>query len=323
MKLIPDAVVRTIASKGLLASDKAPKVLFVGGVVGMVGSTVLACHATLKVEDVLDGIEADKAKARNVKALVESDQYTGSQTYSDHEFRRDLAVISTRGVGSLIKLYAPSVVLGAVSIAALTKSHNLLQDRNVALTAAYVAVDGAFQRYRDRVIDRYGEEADRELRYETEEIEVLDEETGKLVTTTRITGAPGSPYSRFYAEWSSRNWSPDPDINLLFLTSQQNYWNDKLRVRGHVFLNEVYDSLGLAHTKAGAAVGWRWGKDSGDDQIDFGFLDGVNEAVNEFFHGNEGEILLDFNVDGPIWDKIDDQPVIDQFMYRELPKGDA
>lgn len=307
---VPRAISRLVAQKELLASDKAPKVLFVGGVVGMVGSTVLACRATLKLEDVLDQMQRDREQAKDVKRHIDggahSEGSTGRVTYTDAEYRRDLSIIASRGVGNVIRLYGPSILLGTVSIAALTKSHNLLQERNVALIAAYTAVDSAFHRYRERVIDRYGEQADRELRFETEEVDILDEETGEIVTTTRITDAPGSPYSRFYAEWSSRNWSPDPDINLMFLSTQQNWLNDRLRTRGHVFLNEVYDVLGLAHTRAGSQVGWRWRKDSGDDFIDFGIWDGVNEAVNDFFHGTEGEILLDFNVDGIIWDKIDE-----------------
>ncbi len=306
MKLIPNAIGRKIAQQGLLASDKAPKVLFVGGVIGMVASTALACRATLKLEEVIDEIEADRDKAKRIKALVDKGGVNVTTTYTDQEYRRDLTVIAVRGVGGIIRLYAPSILLGAASIAALAKSHNLLQNRNLALTAAYAAVDGAYSRYRERVINRYGEEVDRELRYESENVDVLDEETGKIETVTRVIDAPGAAYSRFYAKWSSDNWSPDPDINLMVLRTVQNYMNDKLQTKGHVFLNEVYRELGLSHTKAGAVVGWRWRKDSGDDFIDFGIWDGTNEVVNDFFHGREEEILLDFNVDGVIFDKIDE-----------------
>ena len=306
MKLIPDAIGRSIAQKGLLASEHAPKVLFIGGVVGMVGSTVLACRATLKLESVLDEIEAEKQRAYDVKGLVDSPQYTGEQTYTDKELKKDLTTITTRGIGNIVKLYAPAVVLGGVSIAALTKSHNILQDRNVALTAAYVAIEGAYSRYRERVIDRYGPDVDREMRFDFEEIDIIDDETGKITATTRATGAPGSIYARWYDEQSSRNWSRDPDINLMFLRQQQTWLNDRLKARGHVFLNEVYDSLGLSHTREGAIVGWRWGKDSGDDYIDFGIWDGTHETVNDFFNGREGAILLDFNVDGPIFDRLDE-----------------
>lgn len=305
MKFVPDAIARKVAEQGFLASKNSPRILFVGGVVGMVGSTVLACRATLKLEEVLDNIENDREQAHRVKAVVNEPNYKGDATYSDSELRKDLTIIAIRGVGSIAKLYGPSVLLGAASIAALTKSHNILQERNLALTAAYALVDGAFNRYRERVVDRYGEEADRDLRYESEEVDILDEETGKIVATTVVTSSPGSAYARFYDEHSSRNFSHDPDINILFLRNQQNHLNDRLKARGHVFLNEVYDSLGLSHTKAGAIVGWRWRRGSGDDFIDFGCWDG-GEVVTDFFNGREDAILLDFNVDGPIYDKLEE-----------------
>lgn len=306
MKFIPDALGRKIGSSSLLASEKAPKVLFVGGVVGMVGSTVLACRATLKLEEVLDEIEHNKSVAMATKDRVDNPQQdTGSVTYSDKEYQRDLHIINVRGVAAIAKLYAPAVLLGAASICALTKSHNLLQDRNLALTAAYAAVDGAFNRYRERVIDRFGQEVDDELRYDSEQIDIVDEETGEVLSSVRVTDAPGSAYKRWYDKESSPNWSQWPDVNMTFLRNVQNWSNDRLKAKGHLFLNEVYDALGLSHTTAGAVVGWRWDKNSGDDFVDFGILDGEN--INEFFNGREGAILLDFNVDGVIYNLIEEQ----------------
>lgn len=307
MNLIPTAISRKIASQGLLASEHAPRVLFVGGVVGMVGSTVLACRATLKIEGVLDQIESDKEQALQVNAVTNDPRYEGDATYTDKELQKDLHIIKVRGVGQVVKLYAPSVVLGTVSIAALTKSHNILKDRNLALAAAYAAVDGAFARYRERVIEMFGEEMDNDIRYESEQVDIVNEETGEISTVTRAIDAPGSVYARFYDEESSRNWSTNPDINTAFLRTVQNYMNDRLRMRGHVFLNEAYDELGLSHTKPGAVVGWRWNKDSGDDYIDFGIWDSSKEVVLDFFNGREGAILLDFNVDGIIYDKIEER----------------
>jgi hypothetical protein len=309
MKFVPDAIGRKLGEQQLLAAEHAPKILFVGGVVGMVGSTVLACRATLKLDEVLDQIEGDKAKAEQAKELVDSGALESEQTYTNEEYTKDLRIITIRGVGRIARLYTPAVLLGGASIFALTKSHTILQERNVALTAAYVAVDAAFQNYRERVIDRFGQEVDDELRYDSEEIEVVDEETGEITSKVVATGAPGSAYARFYDEDSSRNWSVDPDMNMLFLRNVQNYCNDQLRANGHIFLNEVYAQLGLSHTPAGAIVGWRWNKGSGDDKVDFGIWDNSREGVKEFFNGREGAVLLDFNVDGPIWDKIGDDGV--------------
>ena len=91
-------------------------------------------------------------------------------------------------------------------------------------------------------------------------------------------------------------------MNLFFLKAQQTNANVQLTVRGHVFLNEVYDMLGLPRTAAGAIVGWVRG--NGDDVIDFGIWDN-NDINSDFVNGyNRSKILLDFNVDGVIYDII-------------------
>lgn len=307
MKFIPDAIARKVAQQQFLVSKNSPQILFGIGVVGMVGSTILACRATLQLDEVLTSIENDKNKAKSVKDLVDNGSMKDNVTYTEKEYRKDLSIISVRGVGTIAKLYAPSVLLGAASIGCLTKSHSILQERNLALTAAYAVIDGAFTRYRERVIERYGEDVDREIRYETEEIDIIDDETGKLVTTTQVIDSPGSAYARFFDEESSKCFSKDPEINIYFLRTVQTYCNDRLRARGVIFLNEVFDELGMAPTKAGAVVGWRWNKNSGDDYVDFGIWDGIDNTTNAFLNGRDGSILLDFNVDGIIYDKLDER----------------
>ena len=308
MKFIPTAISRKVAEQSFLARKNSPTILFGVGVASMMGSTVLACRATLKLDDVLSAVESDKQKAILAKNKVAAGEVPEGTTYSDQEFKRDNAIILARGVGSVVKLYAPSVILGGVGIVCLTKSHKILKERNSALTAAYIAVDTAFKKYRERVVDRYGEDTDRELRYESEEVTVIDEETGKALDTVRV--APGEPsgYARWFDE-ENNNWNRPEFMNhnWLFLRSQQNWANDMLRSRGHLFLNEVYGMCGLTHTSAGSVVGWLYQRDNinGDNYVDFGCWDQRDGQPLEFFNGREGAILLDFNVDGPIWDLID------------------
>lgn len=312
MKFIPTAVSRKIAAQGLVASENAPKILFVGGVVGMVGSTVLACRATLKLSNTLDQIEHDLESARatpeGLEKLKEDPRFAEKykdRTYDESDLKKDVARIYIKGGLKVAGLYAPAVLLGGASIFALTKSHNLLNDRNLALTAAYYAVDGAYTRYRERVVDRYGEEVDRELAYDSEEVNIVDEETGEVNSRVQVTGAPGSRYARWFDSESSRIWSRDPDVNKLILNSAQQWANDRLRGHGHLFLNEVLSECGMKHTRDGALVGWRWHKGSGDNFVDFGMWDN-KDNVDEFFNGRDGAILLDFNVDGPIFELIEE-----------------
>ena len=204
----------------------------------------------------------------------------------------------------IVKLYIPAVIVGGLSIAALTKSHNILTRRNVALTAAYSALEKGFDEYRARVVEKYGEDEDRNLRYGTEQVEIVDEK-GKKKLVTRV--GPGEPsvYARFFDNGST-SWNKEPEYNLIFLKCQQNYANDLLHSRGHVFLNEVYDMCGIPRSKAGAVVGWLLSKNGETDNwINFGVFDGRTEIARDFVNGREGAILLDFNVDGVIYDKID------------------
>lgn len=296
MQLVPGVISQRLARTTLLAQKSSPELLLAAGIVGMVGSTVLACRATLKMDSVL---EDTKEKLETAKTLEHRD-------YSERDRSRDVSLIYFQTGVKVVKLYTPAIVLGGLSIYALTTSHSIMAKRAVALTAAYGALEKGFGEYRARVIEKYGEEEDRNLRYGSQQIEVQDPESGKKKTVTRVGMDEPSIYARFF-DVGSASWSKEPEYNMLFLQCQQNYANDKLHARGHVFLNEVYDMLGLERSKAGAVVGWILSKNGEtDNYIDFGVFDGKTQAARDFVNGLEGSILLDFNVDGVIFDKIED-----------------
>lgn len=293
MKFVPEVVGRTIARNALLAQRNSPGALLGVGIVGMVGSTVLACRATLKMDDVLHRTKNDLQVARSLQ----------HDDYSEKDRQKDISLIYFQTGVRVVKLYGPAVILGGASIAALTKSHNILTTRNAALTAAYTALEKGFSEYRARVIEKYGEDQDRDFRYGMEQVQITDGKRKK--TVTRV--GPGEPsiYARFFDD-GSPSWSKEPEYNLLFLKCQQNYANDLLKSRGHVFLNEVYDMVGIPRSKAGAVVGWLLTPNGETDNfINFGVFDGRTEEARDFINGREGSILLDFNVDGIMYDSID------------------
>lgn len=295
------------------ANKHSPEILMVTGIVGAVGSGILACKATLKVNDILD---ETKETVEKIHGVLESDT-VDEATYSEEDSKKDLAVVYAQTGWKLVKLYAPSVTLGALSIVSILASNNILRKRSVALAAAYTAIDQSFKDYRSRVVDRFGEVVDRELKYNlkaqkiTEKI--LDEETGKEKKVKKVIevaneGIDGySDYARFFDDGCA-GWEKDAEFNLMFLRSQQQYANDLLVSRGHLFLNEVYDMLGIPRTKAGAVVGWVYKPNdpnhNGDNYVDFGIYDISKQEKRDFVNGYERSILLDFNVDGVIYDLI-------------------
>lgn len=300
-----------LISKATLAFGKtkfklqkhSPEILIVTGIVGTVVSAVMACKATLSVPEI---VEEHKDALNEV--------HENPENLPAEQVRKETAMVFVRTGAKFAKVYAPSVILGGLSIASILASNDILRKRNVALGAAYATLNQSFNEYRNRVIERFGDKVDKELKYglQSKKVEVteVDPETGKEKKKETIeisNGVVASPYAKFFDE-SSRCWEKDAELNLMFLRREQAYWNDKLRARGYVFLNEVYERLDIPTTRAGQCVGWIYNPDrpNGDNYIDFGMYDITREPTREFVNGIERVILLDFNVDGVILDKIEE-----------------
>lgn len=295
--------VNGVASKTVMKLKKhSPEILVMAGIAGTVVSAVLACKATTKVAEILD---ETKGTLDTIHEGMETGAING-QEYTTEDGKKDTVVVYTQTGMKLAKLYAPAIILGTLSITSILASNNILRKRNVALGAAYAAIDKSFKEYRGRVIERFGEQVDTELKYgikakKFEEIEV-DPETGKekKVKKTVMVADPNlqSDYA-VYFDSKSRNYETNPDYNRMFLKAQQAFANDKLQTRGHLFLNEVLDDLDLPRTPAGQIVGWT--KDGPDGYVNFRIVE-VERETEDGRH--EPALLLDFNVEGNIWEKM-------------------
>lgn len=301
---------RVLNRTGLKLKKHSPEILLVTGVAGVVASSIMACKATLKVQDVLD--EA-KGQLDTIHEVVANPERANKYTVEDS--KKDMAIVYTQTGVKLIKLYGPSIALGIASLSCIIGSNRILNKRNVALAAAYATVDKGFKEYRERVIERFGKELDKELKYniKAEEVEevTVDEKGNETVTKKTIQVAdlddPNkySPYSIVFDD-GNPGWDKDPELTKFYLIQQQNWANDLLKSRGHLFLNEVYDMLGAPRTKAGAQVGWIYdeGNDNYDNFVDFGIFNINSRKARDFINGYEKVIILDFNVDGVILDLI-------------------
>lgn len=295
--------VNGVASKTVMKLKKhSPEILVVAGIAGTVVSAVLACKATTKVAKILD---ETKGTLDTIHEGMETGAING-QEYTTEDGKKDTVVVYAQTGMKLAKLYGPAIILGTLSITSILASNNILRKRNVALGAAYAAIDKSFKEYRGRVIERFGEQVDTELKYgikakKFEEIEV-DPETGKekKVKKTVMVADPNlqSDYA-VYFDSKSRNYETNPDYNCMFLKAQQAFANDKLQTRGHLFLNEVLDDLDLPRTPAGQIVGWT--KDGPDGYVNFRIVE-VERETEDGRH--EPALLLDFNVEGNIWEKM-------------------
>lgn len=297
---------RSFHKVGFTFKKHSPEILIAAGVVGVVSSAVMACKATTKLSGIL---EEQKEQKDQINDYVKDHGYT--EKYAEEDHKKDLAVVTVQSGLKVAKLYAPAVALGTLSLGAILTSNNILRKRNVALAAAYTAVDRSFKEYRGRVIERFGKELDRELRYnikakEIEEVVVNPDGTETIEKkVVEVADNPNeySDYARFF-DVGNDNWTKDPEFNLMFLKRQQDYANDKLKEQGYLFLNDVYAMIGIPKTKAGQVVGWVYDEKNpiGDNYVDFGIYNLHRQANRDFVNGYERTILLDFNVDGDILD---------------------
>jgi hypothetical protein len=293
IQALSNAITSRAGRQILKVQSKSPAILFAAGVVGVVGTVVLACRATLKLDDVFTEHQETQLKMEFAAENIVD--------YTEEMHQRDKLVLLAKTSGRIAKLYLPTVAVGLVSICALTGSHIILSRRNLGLTAAYAALDKGFRQYRERVVNELGKDKDDEFRYGFQTREVAeDTDTGVVVKTVRSYGKDEpSVYAKIFDE-GCLPWEKSSESNRIFLQCQQNYFNQRLQAKGHVFLNEVYRALGIPETKAGQSVGWALGKGR-DNYISFGIFEGLDdERIRAFVNGNERSVLLDFNVDGPI-----------------------
>lgn len=315
---IMNNITRTLNKAAFKFKKHSPEILVVAGVVGVIGSTVMACKATTKINDILDDTKDQLDKIHEAGERLENGEtlrLKDGEEYTVDQNKKDLTIVYAQTALKFAKLYAPSVIIGGLSITAILTGHNITRKRNIALAAAYTAVDKSFKEYRGRVVERFGEALDKELKYgikskEVDEVVTNEDGTESVVKkTVDVVDATNpmnvSEYARFFDDGCA-GWTKDPEYNLMFLRDQQRYANDLLKSKGHLFLNEVYDLLGIPRTKAGQIVGWIYDEKhpNGDNFVDFGIYDTNKTANRDFVNGYERTILLDFNVDGNIWDQM-------------------
>lgn len=286
MKYVPNVITRTVGRTVLRTKANSPTILFVAGVVGMGTTVVLACKATMKVEGILTDHEKDMMEIGRMENRANGN-LTNRQ---EEEFRKERQHVSLRTTSRMIRIYTPTAVAGVITIACLTTSHRQLVSRNAQLTAAYVTLQRFLESYRGRVRQEIGEEKERDVYYASTPV-TLAEDTPN--GPKKVYGSkPGmrSPYSQVFDD-SNHNFQESSTYNEHWFRIQEDMLTNKLRAQGHLFLNEVYDRLGLPRTPTGQLCGWAIPHPESDDFVEIKFFP---------MHDYNGSYMLDFNAAGHV-----------------------
>ena len=294
----------------------SPEILIVTGIGTGIVAAIIACKQTIKANDIIAVARENLQHIENAKELAANNEVE----YTEEDKQADRETIGKQITIGMVKTYALPVGLGILSITCILAGHHILKKRNVALAAAYSALSTDFMNYRKRVVNKYGKDVDFMLKNGLEKQivanQVIDPETGEVKETKEevltYEGGKLSQYARIFDEVGSTQWTPSADHNRAFLLMEQNYFNERIRTRGYIFLNEVYERLGFRPTKAGSVVGWVY-QNADYEGIDFGIFTAHTQKAAEFLEGTEPSIILDFNVQGDILSLVTEGGVWDQY----------
>lgn len=304
--MIPVTVTQKIAKIGFLAKKHSPEILLVVGIAAVVGGTILACKATLKAKDIVDKYNGDLDAIDHATETAEMDS-TVVYTNGDREKDTNIAKVQT-AVG-LLKAYAIPTILVVAGVTCLVSSHKILKGRQLAILAAYKSLEELLSVYRKRVKEEIGEDKENECFIGAKNIgskifNVKNAETGEEETqncNTYDLSNVGGIYHRIF-DANNPRWSSFPGYNATFCKCVENTANNELRMKGFVILGDVLDKLGYKRTPESLITGWRLNAETGDGFVDFGLEKEINRAAMKA--GQDHEIVLEFNIDGTIWDKI-------------------
>ena len=245
------AVAKSVAGNGMLLAKKhAPEIMITSGILGFGGAIYETVKATNKTNDILEEKE-------RINRLLDLD---------DHDQK-----IANRNVRfAIIKAWAPVATLGIASTASILGGYRILNGRYVATAAAYKVLENGFERYRGNVVNRYGKDVDWDLQHDipqetldkarkeqAENREIEADNKRKKLGKKRKKTAYSDIYNFIFDEYSDRwqrYWTPDQVLH--YLKTKEDELNDRLMIKGHVLLNDVYDALGMERTAAGCVVGW-------------------------------------------------------------------
>lgn len=300
--------VKRFVSTGIyMLKDHAPEIMAVVGSVASVGAIGFAIKETPKATKI---IEEHKKHIENVHTVVESADGEEEFEYSPDDEKKDLFIIYTKTAGRLLKTYWPVILLESLSIGCTLGGAYKSRQKYSSLLSAAVAMEAIHKQYRQNVVEKYGEEIDKELRHglKTKTKEYIkkdkDGKETKVKETVKVAdNKTDKDISRLFDE-TSLYYSRDPHANKQFILSVEQWANMRLKQYGHVFLNEVYEKLGFEPTEIGHNVGWVYKDHSADDLkkhnnvIIFNFVDVHGNKATEFEAGFEPSVLIDFNVDG-------------------------
>lgn len=291
-----------------------PSILVGAGILGMAVTTYRAVKESETAQIELDTIEYNLANAKNTK---------------------EKAIVYANGTKNLAYNYKTTLLGFTLSTTAILTGYSIMKKRYLGATMAITVLSKQFDTYRKACIEENGVAADH--RYMNgltkKKMDVIDENGKKkkedcLVDTNGID--ENFSYCRYFddEEAGSVYDKKNKTMNIAIINMANTTLNETLKARGHVLLNDAYEALGLTRTYAGGVTGWLsrafyenvleseyWASADNYINITYDIVKKFDKETGEY----KDSILLDFNVDGVVIDKINLSPFYKAPEYLQMP----
>jgi len=289
----------------------SPEILLGTSIAAGVGATVTGCIAMTKM---------DAINAKHREILDTFHRGTNDEDKETPEYKRAITKEYGRYGLDIAKTWAPCVGLTLLSGTAALGSFKIVNKRLMMAETAFVGVTKAFERYRDNVIEDQGLEKDQyyatngalkkkqELiakgKYKEKEVPVSKDPNVMCNDLTRVDDI----FHYYFTEDTVKggNYSRNPFYNMRLLCQTQTMFDDRLKNDGIVFLDDIYQYLGLdmktllAERAQDRTYGWVldcYTEDGmpNDQHVLFGIYE-YNDTQHRLFRSGEiNDVMLHFN----------------------------
>ena len=244
------------STAGKFVTDNSPTILTALGAVGVVTTAYFTGKASFRAQ-----------------AAIFNENSKRSLKDGDH------AVYLTKKdeVKLVWMMYLPAAATGALSIAAIVGANRIGTRRAAAMATAFTLSERALAEYKEKVVEQVGANKEQKVRNA-----VAQDQVDRLQPMSVINEGRGGD-QLFMDPFSSRVW----EASMEEVKGSINDLNYQLNNHGFVTLNDLYDQLGLDHTRVGGEMGW-----NADKLIDPKF----ETTMAEYKGAMRSVIVLDFTV---------------------------
>lgn len=213
-----------------LTIDNSPIILTTIGVTGSLTTAFLTGKASFKAAHILEAALEDK------RIEIQDDIPRGIPTLNNKE-----------KIKLVWMLYIPAASTGVVTVVSIIASNRIGMRRAAAVAAAYSISEKAFVEYKEKVLEKFGENKERDVRDDL----ARDRVNENPVSSTQVIITGGGDVL-CYDAFTGRYFKSDMET----LKKAQNDLNHKLLNDYYASLSDFYDLVGLPPTSYSDEVGW-------------------------------------------------------------------